>query len=639
MHQLLLSIFVLLFLNFSVVHANETFDVSSMSSSTHTPLSSYLSYYRSQEDIAIGDIPDDQWVKNNDSMLSFGYSEEWFYIRVLLSNGSSQPAERVVSIDFPLLDHVEFFKKEQSLAISGDMHSFSQRDLPSLFHGFKVSLEPHEQSYYYFKINTLGGVQLPINIYYYDTFFAYESYLYSFASFLLGVIFSVCILGVILGAFYKEKNFFTLVFFGVSAVFFGLSYYGILYRYVYPDSPVFQQASIILTVSLFILSSSFLIRNAVSQIGLSSSIIKPFITLHSLSALLVPAIYFIFSYQSAVVVAFSFTTILFVGCFAIFLRRNKEPFVWIYISSWGLCGFASILIALSELGILKGPYYFHSLTIAFVSTSTVFVALVIIALFNDQESELNKANIVADIKQQDLLMDKYSMLRQLIGGLNHEINTPINTITIAIESAVAQLQSSKVEDEDIFMVLNSASNATSRISSILDEMNALARNNDDSKILTISIHELLSKLPNTVRHLNSINYEFSQVSPEHSFLGSHALFNLLFINLANNSIYALHEKGHSDPRISISSEIRKDKLVISWFDNGTGMTDSQKKKIFDPFFTTKPVGEGTGLGMSNVMSIVRIHGGLVSVSSKKSVFTEFTIELPLAPVENRSRLA
>ncbi|MDD3295527.1 MAG: ATP-binding protein [Geobacteraceae bacterium] len=69
--------------------------------------------------------------------------------------------------------------------------------------------------------------------------------------------------------------------------------------------------------------------------------------------------------------------------------------------------------------------------------------------------------------------------------------------------------------------------------------------------------------------------------------------------------------------------------LLSISDNGTGMNEATKQKIFEPFFTMKEVGKGTGLGLSVVYTLVRNHGGSISVDSSEAVGTTFNIRFPL----------
>jgi signal transduction histidine kinase len=70
-------------------------------------------------------------------------------------------------------------------------------------------------------------------------------------------------------------------------------------------------------------------------------------------------------------------------------------------------------------------------------------------------------------------------------------------------------------------------------------------------------------------------------------------------------------------------------VLISVTDNGNGVPKEVMDKIFQPFFTTKPSGEGTGLGLSLSYDIVQVHGGELTVETKKGEGTTFTIALPM----------
>jgi len=79
---------------------------------------------------------------------------------------------------------------------------------------------------------------------------------------------------------------------------------------------------------------------------------------------------------------------------------------------------------------------------------------------------------------------------------------------------------------------------------------------------------------------------------------------------------------------------------ISVTDNGVGMDEETMRCIFDPFFTTKETGKGTGLGLASAYSIIKSHGGLITVDSKKGNGSTFFIYLPasdkIVPKEKES---
>ena len=71
-------------------------------------------------------------------------------------------------------------------------------------------------------------------------------------------------------------------------------------------------------------------------------------------------------------------------------------------------------------------------------------------------------------------------------------------------------------------------------------------------------------------------------------------------------------------------------VKISITDTGVGMDEATKQRVFEPFFTTKEMGRGTGLGLASCYGVIRNHGGIINIHSKKGKGTTFNIYLPSA---------
>ena len=97
----------------------------------------------------------------------------------------------------------------------------------------------------------------------------------------------------------------------------------------------------------------------------------------------------------------------------------------------------------------------------------------------------------------------------------------------------------------------------------------------------------------------------------------------VWLNLIDNAIDAAPEAGH----VTVTAGRERNSVVVRVIDDGGGIADADRDRIFEPFYTTKPVGEGSGLGLDVVQSIVRAHRGSVEVTSRPGR-TEFRVCLP-----------
>ena len=103
------------------------------------------------------------------------------------------------------------------------------------------------------------------------------------------------------------------------------------------------------------------------------------------------------------------------------------------------------------------------------------------------------------------------------------------------------------------------------------------------------------------------------------------------LNLIQNSIHSIKDRGNEDAFIEIESFQEKNYVFINIIDNGIGIDEHIQTKIFDPYFTTKNY--GTGLGLTIVYKIIQEHNGDISFSSNKSGETIFTLRFPIKYIE------
>lgn len=268
--------------------------------------------------------------------------------------------------------------------------------------------------------------------------------------------------------------------------------------------------------------------------------------------------------------------------------------------------------------------------------------------------------------------EKMSSLGQLVAGVAHEINNPVNFIhgnlTYANEYFQEMLSLLNLYQQhypkpdieiqnlyetidldfissDLSKLLSSMKIGTNRIREIVLSLRNFSRLDEAEKKL-VDIHEGIDNTLLILHHRCkgngigigiSIIKEYGDLPLVDCYPGQ---LNQVFMNILTNAIDALEDVVLSkssyqkklNPTINIRTEIiDKNFVSIRIADNGIGMNEETKTRLFDPFFTTKAVGKGTGLGLSiSYQIVVEKHGGTLTCLSEPGQGTEFLIEIPVA---------
>ena len=292
----------------------------------------------------------------------------------------------------------------------------------------------------------------------------------------------------------------------------------------------------------------------------------------------------------------------------------------------------------------------------------------------ERAQQLEQALLELRSTQTQLVQtEKMSSLGQLVAGIAHEVNNPVNFIhanitylkqyTKQLLDLVTLYQQeypepkSKIRDlieeidlgfmaGDLIKIVGSMQVGTERIRQIVLSLRNFSRL-DEAQMKPVDIHAGIDSTLLILQHRLKASDKWPTIQIVKDF-GKLPLvecyasqLNQVFMNIIANGIDAIEERyqklsvaeAEANPgRISICTMMTTRKTaLVEITDNGTGIPENVRNRIFNPFFTTKEVGKGTGLGMSISHSIVvEKHKGKIECISSIGCGTTFQIEIPIA---------
>jgi PAS domain S-box-containing protein len=252
------------------------------------------------------------------------------------------------------------------------------------------------------------------------------------------------------------------------------------------------------------------------------------------------------------------------------------------------------------------------------------------------------------LESQLLRAQRMESLGTLASGIAHDMN---NILTPMLASAKLLPMLNPTLDEQSQQLLTIFEDSSRRGAELVKQILTFAKGMEGER-MTVQIIQVLVELEqlakSTFPKCIEIVHNFPQqdlwmVSANPTQL--HQVFMNLFVNardaMPNGGVLSIVVENRviddTYVRVNLDAKVGSH-VVITFADTGTGISPEHIDRIFEPFFTTKALGEGTGLGLSTSMGIIKNHGGFVTVSSEVGKGTQFQVFLPAVSEDNHDRV-
>lgn len=258
-------------------------------------------------------------------------------------------------------------------------------------------------------------------------------------------------------------------------------------------------------------------------------------------------------------------------------------------------------------------------------------------------------SVIRDISERKLFekqlrhSERMTGIGELATGMAHEINQPLNTISLSIDNIIFSLDNKTITESYLKTKINKVFDNITRIKKIIDHVRTFSRDQDDfvqaGFEINTSIQNSISMISEQFTH-KEIDLFFHPEKDIPHVIGNAYRFEQVILNMLINAKDAVEEKkkkncGKFKKKVEILTKLENKQIIIEVKDNGVGIAPEDVDKVLLPFYTTKAPGQGTGLGLSISYGIIKELGGDIEIISNPKSGTTISIKIPVQDSTNK----
>ncbi len=238
------------------------------------------------------------------------------------------------------------------------------------------------------------------------------------------------------------------------------------------------------------------------------------------------------------------------------------------------------------------------------------------------------------LTEEKIESERISAFTLLAAGVAHELGNPLNSLTIHLQLMERAIKKMGKSGGKLQKHLDVSLGEIKRLDFIISQFLSAIRPTQP-QLQRTSVNELITETarflqPELDQHEVKLKLELRADVPQMPLDANQ--MKQAFYNLIRNACQAMADTGGG--RLTVMTTFNDSEVIVSFEDNGKGISSESMGNLFQPFFTTRKM--GTGLGLLIVRRIVREHGGEINIESREGLGTKVSLFLPL--VEKRVRL-
>lgn len=586
---------------------------------------------------------------------SFGYDKGIHWFRFEVVNRSSN-TDWFLEIDFPSLDHIEFYSTDTagkwSLQYSGDFYKLSTRAVWHRNFVFPFYMKRDTKETFYLKVSSTSAIQVPLTIWSPN---GLRDNVYS-QQFLHGTFYGIMIImilyNLLLFVFIRDKSILYYVLTLLTGTVVIAYFYGFGFLYLNPEWPEFNKIIGSFASPLFIISSAALARSFLELKRFSFWLDRMLVAISVVAVLFAVFTLGFGDYISYLIIRLlsllNFSTIL---ASAIYCQRKKFRPARYFLLAWVSILSLGIILLFRNVGLMGSNWLLdHSLYLG-----GVLQVLLISFAFGDRFSALQKEILVAkereflreheekerlerevslrteEIRLKNAQLEESNEIKnKLFSIVSHDLRGPL----ISLQGILDMVEIDSLSQEDLKKFTDKVGVRLNHTADFLDNLLQWSRMQMQGEKFVIVAekfplqHLLISATQVLRAEAERKSIRLSVNAPPVDVYADMNMMQTVLRNLVSNAIKFTHSAG----RVEVNATVKDNFIVVRVSDTGTGIPEEQMEKLFTMHGVSKPgtqLEKGTGIGLAVCKEFVERNGGKIKAESAvgKGTTFEFTILL------------
>ncbi|NEX64554.1 hybrid sensor histidine kinase/response regulator [Noviherbaspirillum galbum] len=605
--------------------------------------------------------------------VNFGMQSNPVWLRLTLRNTGKSNLQRWLEVSYPQLDVVEFYNPTEDgyeKLSAGDSRPFAERPIQHRNFVFPVQLEAGEERTVYLKVQSESSVDVPATLWEPDTFFHESQKAYIGQMLYFGMVLALSLYNLLLFLSLRDRSYFYYVLFTLTSGLSLLTFSGIAFQYLWPDSPRWANISGMVSFALNGIMLLLFQRRLLETPRLVPLLDRVLLGFIGLNVLQVIGLWLAFGAMIHVAIAIDALNMLLVSVIGVACLRRGQHSARFFLLAFSFLVLTGVLTALRSFGLV--PTNFITVNgLQFGSAMEMLLFSLALAdrfhhvrrekeaaqqqlvdnlkrserelerRVHERTAELSRAN--AELRDhekalqsaKEIAEDASRLKSAFLANMSHEIRTPMNAVIgmayLALRTGLDSKQRDYVEK-----IHRAAISLLGIINDILD-FSKIEAGKLNVETTEFSLHDVLSNV-NAVTGYKArekgLRYHFAiDDDVPVQLRGDPLRLGQVLINLMSNAI-KFTEQGEVELTCRLA-ERDGDAVALRFAvrDTGIGMSPDQQARLFDAFTqaddsTTRKYG-GTGLGLAISKRLVEMMGGTIRVESAPGAGSVFGFVLRL----------